>query len=151
YWDLGWLKSNLFSLQVFSLYITRLGFDAARRDRRVFRDWDYRHNSGADPFLSGRAAAMAMAGVLCILRRQGPDVAGAHLAPRCSCRGTDRGLGHPRRNSIEARRLRFPPILAPDVSARLQLLYTVDLRTQRHRRDLHLAGGACADRHEEAD
>ena len=45
----------------------------------------------------------------------------------------------------------FPAVLAADAAARLGRSDAADLRAQRHRRDLHLAGGTGAGGHEEAD
>ncbi len=40
-------------------------------------------------------ANLGMAGILRLVRGQDADVAGAHLAAGCACRGADRGLRHP--------------------------------------------------------
>src|SRR5579863_925483 len=133
----------------FFLY-TRLGADAAGDPRRLLPDGDERHHRGAQPQLPVRPAEMAVARLLRLLRRQGADVAGAHLAAGRACRGSDRGLGHPRRHSLEDGRLRLHPLLAADVPARLALLHAADFQPLRHRRHLHLAGRLGADRHEEA-
>ena len=61
----------------------------------------------------------AVARLLRLVRGQDADVAGAHLAARCACRGADRGLGDPRRDPAQDGRLRFPALLAADVPGRL--------------------------------
>ena len=71
---------------------------------------------GHVPF-PGRDAALAVAGVLRLLRRQAADVAGAHLASRRPCRSAHRGLGDPCRHPLEDGRLRLPALLAADVPA----------------------------------
>jgi NADH-quinone oxidoreductase subunit M len=62
---------------------------------------------------------LGVAGVLRLVRGQDADVAGAHLAAGRACRGADRGLGDPGRDSAEDGRLRLPAVLAADVSAGL--------------------------------
>ena len=64
-------------------------------------------------------ADLGVAGVLCLLRGEDADVAGAHLAARRACRGADRGLGDPGRDPAEDGRLRLPALLAADVPAGL--------------------------------
>jgi hypothetical protein len=93
---------------------------------------------------------MALARVFCVLCRQGPDVAGAYLAARRSCGGSDGGLGDPRGHPIEAWRLRLYSLFVADLSARLGVFHAADLRAQRHCGDLYLAGGIGAARHEKA-
>ena len=62
-----------------------------------------------------RPADLGVAGLLRLVRREAADVAGAHLAARCSRRGADRGLGDPRRHPSEDGRLRLPALFAADV------------------------------------
>jgi NADH:ubiquinone oxidoreductase subunit 4 (subunit M) len=54
--------------------------------------------------------------------RQGADVAGAYLVARCPRRSADRRLGGAGRDRAEARRLRFPALLAADRARRQQRL-----------------------------
>ena len=68
------------------------------------------------PNFPAEYADLAVARLLCLLRRQDADVAGAHLASRRPCRGADRRLGHPRGHSAEDGRLWIYPLLAADVS-----------------------------------
>ena len=82
----------------------------------------------------GRAAEMAVARLLRLVRGQGADVAGAYLAARRACRGADRGLGDPRRRAAEDGRLRLRPLLAADVPARLGLFHAADLRASARSR-----------------
>ena len=147
---MGWTKSDLLGIQIFSLYLSRLDTDVARGNHGLLRDWYNRHYGRANPRLSSGPAEMAMAGFLRLVRGQGSDVAGPHLVARCPRRGADRRFGNPRRHTIEDGRLWFYSLFAADVSARLQLLYATDLHPERHCCDLHLISGACADRHEEA-
>ena len=64
-------------------------------------------------------ADLAVVCVLCLVRGEAADVAGAHLAARCSCRSADRRIGDPRGHPAEDGRLRFPALLAADVPGRL--------------------------------
>ena len=63
-----------------------------------------------------RPAELAVARLLRLVRGQGADVAGAHLAARRPCRGADRGLGDPGRRAAEDGRLRLPALLAADAA-----------------------------------
>ena len=74
------------------------------------------------------AAELAVARVVRLLRGQGADVAGPHLAAGRPCRGADRGLGDPGRRAAEDRRLRLPALLAADAARRLGVLHAADLR-----------------------
>ena len=103
------------------------------------------------PRFPARSAEMAVARVFRLVRGQGADVAGAHLAARCACRGADRRLGDSGRRAAEDGRLRVHPLLAADVPAGLGILHAADVRAVGDRGDLHLVCRAGADRHEEAD
>jgi hypothetical protein len=70
---------------------------------------------------------------------------------RCARRGADGRIGDPGRHSLEARRLRLPEVLAADVPAGLGRFRAVHLHAVCCRDHLHLAGGADAGRHQEAD
>ncbi len=61
-------------------------------------------------------AVPAVHGVLCRIRGQGADVAGAYLAARCARRGANRRLGGAGGRHAEARRLWFHPAVAADRS-----------------------------------
>ena len=98
----------------------------------------------------GRAAA-SVARHVRLLRRQGADVALPHLAARRACRGAHRRLRPAGGRAPQARRLRVPALLPADAARRLGVVRAAGLRTLGHRHRLHLAGGADADRHEEAD
>ena len=74
------------------------------------------------------SAEMAVARVFRLVRGQGADVAGAHLAARRACRGADRRLGHPGRRAAENGRLRVHPLLAADVPAGLGVFHAADVR-----------------------
>jgi NADH-quinone oxidoreductase subunit M len=69
----------------------------------------------------------------------------------CARGGADGGLGHPGRHPAEDGRLRLPALLAADVPAGLGRFRAVHLHAVCCRHHLHLAGGADAGRHEEAD
>ena len=97
-----------------------------------------------------RHAVLAVVRLPRLLRREAADVAGPHLAARRPCRSADRGLGHPRRHSLEDGRLRLLALLAPDVPARLGRIRADDVRALGHRHHLHLARRVGAGRHEEA-
>ncbi len=96
-------------------------------------------------------AELAVPRLLRLVRGEGADVAGAHLAARCACRGADRRLGHPGRRAAEDGRLRLPALLGADAAAGLGAFRAVDLHPVGRRGDLHLAGRAGAGGHEEAD
>ena len=78
-----------------------------------------RHHATSPPSwrirLSGGDADLAVARLLCLLRRQDADVAGPHLAAGRPCRGADRRLGHPGRHPAEDGRLWLHALLAADV------------------------------------
>ena len=61
-------------------------------------------------------AVLAVARLLRLLRGQGADVAGPHLAARRPRRGADGGLGDPGRRAAEDGRLRLPALLAADAA-----------------------------------
>ena len=124
----GRAAAGLFRLQVLPLHAARLGAVAAGDHRGLFPDRQHRHRRRADPRLPARSAEMAVAGVFRLVRGQGADVAGAHLAARRACRGADRRLGDPRRRPAEAGRLRLHPLLVADVPAGLGLFHAADLR-----------------------
>ena len=63
-------------------------------------------------------AELAVPRLLRLVRGEGADVAGAHLAARRACRGADRRLGHPGRRAAEDGRLRVPALLGADAAAR---------------------------------
>src|SRR3546814_8422788 len=90
-------------------------------------------------FRRGSSDLLAVAGVLRLLRRQGADVAGAHLAAGCPCRGTDGRLGDPGRRAAEDGRLRVPAVLDPDVPRGVRHLRAAGLCAQRGGGDLNLA------------
>ena len=116
-----------------------------------FETGNDRYCRRADPPIPRRPAEMVVAGLFCLVRRQGADVAGAHLAAGRPCRGADGRFGYPHRHSLEAGRLRLHPLLAADVPAGLGLFHAADLHAERDRGHLHLARGAGAARYEEAD
>ena len=97
------------------------------------------------------AAEMALARDVRLVRGQDPDVAVPYLAARCPRRGADRRIGPARGRAPEARRLRLSALLAAHAARGVGVLHAADLHAQRRRRDLHLAGGADAGGHEEAD
>ena len=66
--------------------------------------------------VSARPAEMGMVCLLCFVRGEDADVAGAHLAARCACGGADGRLRYPCGHPTENGRLRFPAVLAADVS-----------------------------------
>ena len=149
----GGPQPDLCGVQVLSLHAARLGADAAGDPRDLPANRVDRHRVCAEPRqpVFRRLAEMAVARVFRVVRGQGADVAGPYLAARRACRGADRGLGHPRRRAAEDGRLRVCPLFAADVPARLALFHAADLCAERGRGDLHVAGGARADRHEKAD
>ena len=116
------------SYKFFLYTLARLGADA---DRHALHGGDRAHD--VDPRadglqLPGRGADMAVPGLSRELRGQAADVAGPHLAARRARAGADRRLGDPRRRPAEARRLRFHPLLAADVPARLGGIRPADFR-----------------------
>ena len=114
---LGRPAPGLRVVQVLPLHAARLGPDAARDHGAVL---ECRHDRHPDPDAHRRAALVAdlgVAGVLCLLRGEDADVAGAHLAAGRARRGADRGLGDPGRDPAEDGRLRLPAVLAADVPA----------------------------------
>jgi hypothetical protein len=106
-------------LQVLPLHAARLAADAGRADLPLLPDRQLR-----DPRLPRLRDRHDRADAGCSspssrLRRQGADVAGAHLAARRPRRGADRRLGDPGRHHAEDGRLRLPALLAADRARRL--------------------------------
>ena len=66
-----------------------------------------------------RDADLAVPRLPRLLRGQGADVAGAHLAAGRACGGADRGVGHPGRRAAEDGGLRVPALLGADAARRL--------------------------------
>ena len=109
-----------------------------------------------DPRLVQRAARHAGADpalrrVLPRVRRQGADVAGAHVAAGCARRGADRRLGGPGGDHAEDRRVRFRALHPADPAGRVALPVRVRHHAVADRRDLHRLRRAGAAGHEEAD
>ena len=79
-----------------------------------------RGRTGLRPGAPGRRVPRVLPGV----RDQGPDVPVPHLAARRAHRGTDRGLGDPRRRSCSSSArygfIRFAVPLFPDAAAHLR-------------------------------
>ena len=149
---LGRAAARLCQLQVLPLHAARLGADAAGHHLHVLDSRHDRHRRTArQPRLHARGAEMAVAGLLRLLRGEDADVAGAHLAARRARGGADRGFGDPGRDPAEDGRLRLPALLAADVPGCQPLFPGLRLRALGHRHRLHLAGGADAGGHEEAD
>jgi hypothetical protein len=96
-------------------------------------------------------ADLAVAGLLRLLRGEDADVACPYLAARRACRGADRRLRHPGRDPAEDGRLRLHPLLDPDVPGGVAIFRALRLRALGYRHRLHLAGGADAGGHQEAD
>ena len=142
---------GLCQLQILPLHAARLGADAARHHGDVLGGRHDRHPDAHALFLLARIAEMGVARVLCVVRGEDADVAGAYLAAGRACGGADRGLGDPGRHPAENGRLRFPALLAADVPACLGGFRAAGLRALGHRHHLHLAGRDDAGRHEEAD
>ena len=111
----------------------------------------HRHPDAAGPRVRAGGADLALARALRLLRGQAADVALPYLAARRPCGGADRGLGDPRRHPAEDGRLRLPPLLAADAARRERLLRALRLFAERGRDYLHVACGADAAGHEEAD
>ncbi len=149
----GRAAAGLRGVQVLPLHAARLGIVIAGDPRGLFqhRPAHHRHHRGADPQFSARPAEMAVSRLPRLVRGQGADVAGAHLAARRACRGADSRVGDPRRSAVEDGRLRVHPVLVADVPARRGLFHPADVRLERDRGDLHLVCRARADRHEKAD
>ena len=112
---------------------------------------DLADGDGAACSLPFTLAVLAVARLLRLVRGQGADVAGPYLAARRPRRGADGGLGHPGRRAAEDGRLRLPALLAADAARGVAVLRAAGLRAVDRRGDLHLAGGAGAGGHEEAD
>ena len=95
-------------------------------------------------------ADAALYRVPCGVRRQGTDVAGAHVAARCARRSTYRRIDHPGCDHVEARRVRFPALLAADCSRCVASVGWLHHRAVVDRRRLHRPGRPGAVGHEEA-
>jgi len=90
--------------------------------------------------VSAGSADLAVAGLLRVLRCEAADVAGSYLVARCARRGADGGLGRAGGGAAEDGRLWFPSVLAADVPGSLAVVPAADVRAQRHRDRLCLAG-----------
>jgi hypothetical protein len=115
----------------------------------------HRHNRHCrDPFfkgLPGVHADLVVAGLLRIVRGEDADVAGAYLAARCPRRGANGRLCRPGRHLAEDGRIRLPAVLAAHVPAGVRDVRADDVCAVCNSDRLHLARGAHAGRHEEAD
>ena len=99
-----------------------------------------------------RHADAAVARLLRQLRGQDADVAGPHLAARRPRAGADGGVGGAGGDPAEDGRLRLPALQPADVPGRVGRCWRpFDLLAVGDRHRLHLAGGAGAVGHEEAD
>ncbi len=96
-------------------------------------------------------ADLALARLLRLLRGEDADVAGAHLAAGRARRGADGRLGDPGGHSAEDGRLRLHPCVDADVPGGVGLFRADGVRAVGHRHRLHVARGADAGGHEEAD
>ena len=148
---LGRRAARLCRFQVLPLHASRFGADACLHAGDVYRCRHNRHSGPDSARFRGRYADMAVPRLPCVIRGEGADVAGSHLASRRACRGTDGRLDDPCRCAAENGRIRVYPLLAADVPAGVGILRPADLRAVDHRDCLHIAGCACAVRHEEAD
>ena len=115
--DLGRAAAGLFGVQVLSLHAHRLGADAAGAAGDVVPGRHDRHRRAAEDTDAGRHAELVVPGLPRVFRGEGADVAGAHLAARCACRGAHGRLGHPGRRAAEDGRLRVPALLRADAAA----------------------------------
>ena len=77
--------------QILPLHACRVGSDAAGADRHVAARRNHRYPGAAAHDVSGRDAELAFPGLLRLVRGEGADVAGAHLAARRPCGGANGG------------------------------------------------------------
>ncbi len=89
---------------------------------------------------------VAVVGLLCIVRSQDADVAGAHLVARRTRRGADRRFGDPCWYSLENGWLRVPALLGADVPVGEPGTGAIRVRALCRRHHLHVAGRARAGR-----
>ena len=143
----GGAAPGLRELQVLPLYAARLGAHAARDHGDVLGCRHDRHCGADASRLSAWLAEMGVACLLCLLRGENADVAGAHLAARRSCRSADRGLGDPCRHPAEDGWLWVPALFTADVPLGQPRLRAAHLHAVGRRHHLHLAGRADAGGH----
>ncbi|KAF1854111.1 hypothetical protein Lal_00005330 [Lupinus albus] len=148
---LGRPAPRLRRLQVLPLHAARLGPDAAGDPGHVLRGRHHRHPDHHRHPVPAQHAALAVAGLLRLLRGEGADVAGPHLAAGCPRRGADRRVGDPGRRAAEDGRLRLPALQHSDPAGGDRVFRAADLHPVGRRRDLHLAGRSRPGGHEEAD
>ena len=109
---------------------------------------------GAGPARAAVGADRAEAGVRGVpgrVRGEGADVAGAHLAAGCARGGTDRGLGDPRRDHAQARRIRLRALQPADRAGCERGAGDADDRAVAGGDRVRGVRGAGAAGHEEAD
>ncbi len=148
---LGRAEPGLRGAQVLPLHAAGLAADAGGADLPLQRVGDV-----LDPRVVPRAAVAQGAGaavrrVLPVVRGQGADVAGAHMAAGRPRRGADRRLGDPRGDHAEDRRLRLRPLHPAHRAGRVALPVGIRDHAVADRRRLHRLRRAGAGRHEEAD
>ena len=127
---LGRPAARLCRLQVLPLHAARLGPDAAGDPRHLLAARHHRPPDRGDgaPAAAVHLAVLAVARLLRLVRGQGADVAGPHLAARRPRRGADGGLGDPGRRAAEDGRLRLPPLLDAAAARGDAVLRAADLR-----------------------
>ncbi|PRD38697.1 UNVERIFIED_CONTAM: hypothetical protein NCL1_02751 [Trichonephila clavipes] len=160
---LGRPAPHLRCAEVLPVHLPRLGADAGGDGGDVCRCGHHRHRATAEPHFRlghaehrghSRRGRYADAAVPCLLRQlrgENADVAGAYLAARCPRSGADRRVGGSGGDPAEDGWLRLPALLAADVPGGRGCDVGHGALDVGHRHRLYLAGGAGAERHEEAD
>ena len=115
----GGREPHLRELQILPLHAARFGRDAHRDAVDGAICGHDQHPAAAQHRFPGAGADLAMAGLLRLVRGEDADVAVPHLAARRARPGADRWVGDPGGRVAEARRLRFPALLAADVPGSL--------------------------------
>ncbi len=142
------LGSVLMLVAMIAMYL-----DAGTTDIATASDPQLRVRDVQRPGLPGRrrVADAAVPRLLRQLRGEDADVAGAHLAAGCPRAGPDGRVGGAGGDPAEDGRLRLPALQPADVPGGVGRAGAAGVLDDRHRHRLHLAGGAGADGHEEAD
>ena len=114
---LGRAAARVCQLQVFPLHAGRLHSHAAGAVGDLVPRGDDGPCGADGDAVAGADAVLAVPGILGLVRGQGADVAGPHLAAGRACGGADGRLRHPGRRAAQDGRLRLPALLRADAAA----------------------------------
>src|SRR5579885_2241318 len=147
---LGRQAARVRGAEVLPLHLSRFRVHAGRPAVPLRQGGHLRSGPAAKRASRPPRAAVAVPGLPAGLRRQGADVAGAHLAAGRARRGADRRLGGRRILQTKNGRLRLSALQPADPARRLPRVRRADDALVAHRHRLHRLRGLGAAGHEEA-